>query len=187
MISPFPLAVAFWSTGKRYMIENGLPSKTVHGLLDGSRTYYSFNSVFGRPAGVAVIGAGGFIGEFIVKHLPAEEANLISVTLSRDSRTAAKQQISGGLRAEQVAKSYDEILNNSKVDVVIIATDNASHFELAQRSLLKGKNVICEKPVGVSVKEAEALHEIAQTQGLAFTLNHLCPVLSCVEYGRARN
>ena len=47
--------------------------------------------------------------------------------------------------------SFEEVLNDVNVETVVIAVPNDDHKELVVKSLLAGKNVICEKPVEMSV------------------------------------
>jgi predicted dehydrogenase len=56
------------------------------------------------------------------------------------------------------------------IDLVVIATPNASHFELAQRALHAGKHVVVDKPCTVTLAETEALLALAQTQGRVLTV-----------------
>jgi len=42
---------------------------------------------------------------------------------------------------------FDDILNDEEVEAIIIATPVFTHFDLAKRALLKGKNVLIEKPM----------------------------------------
>ena len=47
--------------------------------------------------------------------------------------------------------SFEAILKNEKVDAVVISVPNNNHKELVIKTLNAGKNVICEKPVEMSV------------------------------------
>lgn len=47
--------------------------------------------------------------------------------------------------------SFNAIINDASVDAVVIAVPNDSHRGLVVQALLAGKNVICEKPVEMSV------------------------------------
>ncbi len=55
---------------------------------------------------------------------------------------------------------YDEFL--SEVDAVYIATPHLTHYELAKKAIEKGKHVLCEKPITLSVKETTELYELAR-------------------------
>ncbi|MGD9907408.1 MAG: Gfo/Idh/MocA family protein, partial [Mesotoga sp.] len=52
--------------------------------------------------------------------------------------------------------SFEEILENSSVDIVDICTPTFTHRELAVRALRAGKHVFCEKPVALTLEDARA-------------------------------
>jgi predicted dehydrogenase len=56
------------------------------------------------------------------------------------------------------------------MDLVVIATPNASHFELAQSALHAGKHVVVDKPCTVTLAETETLLELARAQGRVLTV-----------------
>ncbi|MCX5042932.1 Gfo/Idh/MocA family oxidoreductase [Aldersonia sp. NBC_00410] len=58
----------------------------------------------------------------------------------------------------------------SGADVVHIATPNATHAEYAHAVLAAGKHVVCEKPLGMDVAQAEALDAAAVNAGVVATV-----------------
>jgi scyllo-inositol 2-dehydrogenase (NADP+) len=65
----------------------------------------------------------------------------------------------------QVARSLDEVLTDSDIDLVSICSPSLTHFEYAKRSLLAGKHVLVEKPFTATVREAEELILLTKKQG----------------------
>jgi scyllo-inositol 2-dehydrogenase (NADP+) len=63
------------------------------------------------------------------------------------------------------ATQLDEVLNDPTIELVSIASPNATHFEYAQKCLLAGKHVLVEKPFTSTAAEAEMLIGLAQKQG----------------------
>lgn len=57
--------------------------------------------------------------------------------------------------------SYREMLDDETIELVIVNTPNATHFEYAKEALLAGKHVVVEKPFVTTVNEAFQLSEIA--------------------------
>lgn len=57
--------------------------------------------------------------------------------------------------------SIDEVINDPTVDGVIIATPTKTHFPIAKKALLSGKNVLIEKPMAMNIKEAKTLTDLA--------------------------
>ena len=72
----------------------------------------------------------------------------------------------------EVVRDADELLRDDRVALVVVTTPNASHFELARRSLLAGKHVVVEKPFTNTSEEALELIELARRQGRLLTVNH---------------
>jgi len=70
----------------------------------------------------------------------------------------------------QVAKSLDEVLADSEIDLVSICSPSLTHFEYAKRALLAGKHVLVEKPFTATVQEAEELILLAKKQGKILTV-----------------
>jgi predicted dehydrogenase len=60
---------------------------------------------------------------------------------------------------------YDDMLADSGVEGVIIATADEFHVPLAQRAVRAGKHVLVEKPMGTSVEECDALRNIVDSAG----------------------
>jgi scyllo-inositol 2-dehydrogenase (NADP+) len=64
-----------------------------------------------------------------------------------------------------VARSLDEVLADSEIDLVSICSPSLTHFEYAKRALLAGKHVLVEKPFTATVEEAEELISLSKKQG----------------------
>jgi len=58
--------------------------------------------------------------------------------------------------------SYESVLNDPKVDIVLIATPNEIHKELAIEAMKAGKHIICEKPVTLSSEDFEEMMAVAE-------------------------
>src|SRR5262245_6267982 len=57
--------------------------------------------------------------------------------------------------------SPGQLITDPDVDLVVIATPNATHFELARMALLAGKHTVVDKPFTTSSAEAAALINLA--------------------------
>lgn len=68
---------------------------------------------------------------------------------------------------------YKEMLAREDIDAVIINVPNDMHFQICRDALLSGKHVCCEKPMTLTLAEAEELVAISQRTGLTmFTAFH---------------
>lgn len=59
--------------------------------------------------------------------------------------------------------NYDDVLADSNIDVVHICTPHYLHADMAISAMEAGKDVILEKPVGISKSELDKLYEFAKT------------------------
>ena len=62
-------------------------------------------------------------------------------------------------------RSVAGLLADATVELVVVNTPSASHFELASQALRAGKHVLLEKPVATSVAQLQALLALARQQG----------------------
>jgi predicted dehydrogenase len=71
-----------------------------------------------------------------------------------------------------VTPAADEVFANPAIGLVVIATPNTSHFDLAQRALRAGKHVVIDKPFTVTVEEGQELIALAAERGLLLSVFH---------------
>jgi scyllo-inositol 2-dehydrogenase (NADP+) len=69
-------------------------------------------------------------------------------------------------------RSLDELLADSSIKLVVVATPNATHFDVALRVLEAAKNVVVDKPASVTSSEIDQLMELAGGVGLKFIPFH---------------
>ena len=69
--------------------------------------------------------------------------------------------------------AYDAMLADPEVEAVIVATSDAYHVPASIQALQAGKHVLCEKPIGVSVEEAEALRTVVRASGRVLQVAHM--------------
>ncbi len=115
----------------------------------------------------AVIGVG-YLGKFHAqKYAAIDDCDLIAVA-DPDSEAATACADSLGARA---VADYRELLG--KVDVVSIAAPTRLHHAIARDFLLHGAHVLVEKPITVTLDEADELVDIAADKNLVLQVGHL--------------
>ena len=62
----------------------------------------------------------------------------------------------------ETSTDIDAVLERPDIDLVDVATPNVSHYDLSMRALKAGKHVLCEKPLAMTVKEAQAMAAAAR-------------------------
>jgi predicted dehydrogenase len=65
----------------------------------------------------------------------------------------------------RIHRDLDSLLADDSIRLVVIATPNAAHHELARRCLLAGRDVVADKPLTVTSAEARGLAELAAARG----------------------
>ncbi|MHC4742052.1 MAG: Gfo/Idh/MocA family protein [Planctomycetota bacterium] len=118
--------------------------------------------------GVAVVGAG-FIGPVHVEGLQRAGQNVVGILGVDDDETqgAAKR-----LGLSKAYSSYQEILDDSGVQAVHLATPNRLHYEMTKQALNAGKHVMCEKPLAMNSQESAELVELAAGSRVAAGVNY---------------
>jgi predicted dehydrogenase len=112
----------------------------------------------------AVVAGTGFIGPVHVEGLRRAGIHIAGVLGSSVEKSRATAQCLGLPRSYG---SLDEVLADSAVDAVHLATPNRCHFAQASAVLRAGKHVLCEKPLAMSSRETAELVRLAASSGRA--------------------
>jgi scyllo-inositol 2-dehydrogenase (NADP+) len=72
----------------------------------------------------------------------------------------------------KVVKSFDDLIKDPQIRLVVITTPNWFHFEMAMKALQAGKHVVVDKPFTVTSKEADTLIEIAKQKNVILSVYH---------------
>jgi scyllo-inositol 2-dehydrogenase (NADP+) len=64
----------------------------------------------------------------------------------------------------KVCRTYEEILSDPQVELVVVNTPSYTHYEYAKQALLSGKNIIVEKPFTATVAQAKELVQLAKSK-----------------------
>ncbi len=115
---------------------------------------------------LAVVGYGGQGGWHADHALKSDVVSLAGVYDIKPERNALAE--SKGIHAYA---SFEEILADKSVDIVVIAVPNDDHKPLVIRALEAGKSVVCEKPVEMTVKALDEMIEAANRTGNLFTVH----------------
>lgn len=114
--------------------------------------------------GWAILGSGYHAGLRLAPAIRrARESRLVAV-LSRTRERAAEAAASFG--AERGYSDLDELLRDREVDAVFIATPNSLHAPQAIKAARAGKQVLCEKPMALTVADAQAMIEACRAGGV---------------------
>lgn len=119
---------------------------------------------------------GSFIGPIHRRALRLDDlADLVAGCFSRTAKTNAASAAKFGIAPDRVYADWKRLLaaEAGRLDFLVICTTNESHYEIARAALEAGLDVFCEKPLSLSVKEAETLGRLARRKrlvlGIPFT------------------
>src|SRR6476659_7980967 len=137
-------------------------------------------STLGRRLRLAVIGGGpgSFIGAMHRQAARLDDCyEIVTGILSSDPDTSREAALELGMSSDRLYSSVSEMLEaevsrKDGIDAVTIMTPNDSHYKYSVAALEHGFDVICDKPMTNTLREAEALHSKVQESGLIFCLTH---------------
>jgi len=69
-----------------------------------------------------------------------------------------------------IVRSYDDILNDPEVELVIVNTPDYLHFEMAKQAIEAGKHLVVEKPFTKNSQDARELIALAKKKGVIMTV-----------------
>jgi predicted dehydrogenase len=135
----------------------------------------------------------GFVGlGFATRwlHLPAVRGLAGCVAVGGVDTVESRQEEWAGADGGPVFRSLEELLEQARPDIVVVATPPESHAQLCVSALEAGAHVICEKPFVSSVAEADRVLEVARANGRRVAVNHefrYMPIFAAVpsQAGRA--
>ncbi len=119
---------------------------------------------------IAVIGVG-YWGPNLVRNLLNNRA--VSEVYCFDLDAKRLHNVSQMFPAVKLVDSYEEILENPKINGVCIATPASTHFPLAKMAIEHNKHLLVEKPFTVTVREAEILLDLSQKKELKLIVDHI--------------
>ena len=120
-----------------------------------------------KPLACAVIGTG-YLGKFHAeKYAALDDCELVAVV---DSNPEAARMVAEKNRTVALT-DYRELLG--KVDAVSIVVPTRLHYAVARDFLVAGAHVLVEKPITVTVEEADELIDLARRKQRCLMVGHL--------------
>ncbi|WP_163337481.1 Gfo/Idh/MocA family oxidoreductase [Desulfopila sp. IMCC35008] len=115
----------------------------------------------------AILGFGLSGAIFHAPFLEAADRFELAVILQRKGESAAR-----AYPRARIAGNLESVLGDKSIELVVVGTPNALHFEMARQALLAGKHVIVDKPFTPTVAEAQELIGLARKKGLHLFVFH---------------
>ncbi|MDO6439880.1 Gfo/Idh/MocA family oxidoreductase [Cyclobacterium sp. 1_MG-2023] len=118
---------------------------------------------------IGIIGAGNFSSRHIeaIQQIPELE---ISAICRRDPALLAKLADKYKLLGET---NYLELINNPKIDAVLIATPHHLHTKIAIEAALAGKHILLEKPMASTYADCKAINDACNQSGVKLMIGQV--------------
>ncbi|MEM8630806.1 MAG: Gfo/Idh/MocA family oxidoreductase [Pseudomonadota bacterium] len=116
--------------------------------------------------------------------------NFVAGALDADAAKSKAFAQSLGVAADRAYGSWPEMLEgernrDDRIDLVTVATPNATHFEITKAFLEAGFHVLCEKPMTMTVEEGEEIVRVAEATGRICAVNYCYSAYPMVRHMRA--
>ncbi len=120
-----------------------------------------------KTINIALIGYG-FVGKtFHAPLIQSVDGLTLAVVSSRD-----EEKVKRDLPDVQVVATPEEAITHPDIDLVVIASPNATHAPLATLALNAGKHVVVDKPFTLNMQEARDLIALADEKQLLLSVFH---------------
>ncbi|WP_108425607.1 Gfo/Idh/MocA family protein [Flagellimonas amoyensis] len=127
-----------------------------------------------KKLGIALVGLGGYSTYQLAPALQDTQhcylAGIVTGTPEKEKAWADKY----GIPSKNIYnyQNFDDIANNKAIDVVYVVLPNSMHAEFCIRAAKAGKHVICEKPMGISVAECDAIIKACTDAGVKLGMGY---------------
>ncbi|HEX9378940.1 MAG TPA: Gfo/Idh/MocA family oxidoreductase [Gaiellaceae bacterium] len=127
------------------------------------------NDEAGTRVRIAVVGLG-YWGPNLVRNLA--DSDIFELAYLCDLRSHVMEPLARRYPAARCTTRFEEVLRDSTVDAVAIATPVSTHYSLAMSALEAGKHVFVEKPLAASSEQVRDLIERADAKSLVLMPGH---------------
>ncbi|HOF88720.1 MAG TPA: Gfo/Idh/MocA family oxidoreductase, partial [Armatimonadota bacterium] len=122
---------------------------------------------------IGLIGAGRTVQ---IGHAPAFTALTdryrVAAIADRSPEALARIGTQLGVPPERRYAEYRAMLLREPLDLAVIALPHVFHHEAAQQALLHGLHIVTERPLALSLRDAEELLRMAETRGRLMAVLH---------------
>lgn len=108
-----------------------------------------------------IIGPGFIATQFAAGLAESEHGELVAIA----SRNPGNPKLRDNFPGVRVLDGYEAMLVDAEVEAVYVATPHPGHAEWSIKCAEAGKHVLCEKPMGLSAFEADAMFHAAGKAG----------------------
>ncbi len=120
---------------------------------------------------VAIVGCGKIADDHAAQICRIKDCEIVAVC---DREPLMARQLYERFPVRRYYSDLDQLLSDTRPDVVHVTTPPESHYDLGRRCLEAGCNVYVEKPFTLYAAEAQQIITLATEKGLKITVGHDC-------------
>jgi predicted dehydrogenase len=123
----------------------------------------------GKEVGVAIIGSGrmGTLRANLAKDYPSTTfVGVADITLE------PAQKLGKQMNADAITTDIDSLIHDKRVNAVVVSTPEGLHLDAAVKALRAGKSVLVEKPIAVTVEDADTMIRVAEETGSSLHIGY---------------
>ncbi len=117
---------------------------------------------------IAVVG-NGYWGKNLVRNF----SELGALRLVCDEDPSVEAAVRSQYPSVAYVREFSQVLSDAAVRGVVLATPAATHYAMAKRALLAGKDVFVEKPLALNAREGSELVELAERERRVLMVGHI--------------
>ena len=125
-----------------------------------------------KKINIAVIGCSGMAeGHMYGVTDNSDKANLYGICDIDNERLMLRKE---KFNLDVAVNDYMELVNDPNVDAAVIVTPDQLHLEMTVAFLRAGKDVLCEKPMALSLSECEEMMRVERETGRRLMIGQVC-------------
>jgi len=127
-----------------------------------------------KKLGVALVGLGSYAKNQLAVALEKTDNCYLAGIVTGTPAKAEEWKKKYNLPEKNIYnyQTFDQIATNKDIDIIYIVLPNSMHHEFVLRAAKAGKHVMCEKPMSVSVKEAEEMIKACKDAGVQLGIGY---------------
>lgn len=119
---------------------------------------------------VCVVGCGDIVEKSHIAHWQDNPRACIHATVDSDARRA--RDVARRVGAQVWYTDYHEAMADTSIEAVDIALPHRLHRDATEVACAHGKPVLCEKPMAMTVADAQAMNQAAAEAGVPLAIRH---------------
>lgn len=125
----------------------------------------------GEKARIGVLGTGVIIRDYHMQVLA--DNNRATMVAAGNLRLASLERLAQDFGIPVTYTDFDLMAQDPDIDAVVIGLPNFLHAPVTIRMLEEGKHVLCEKPMALTVADAQAMVDAADASGRKLMIAHM--------------